>query len=89
MFLLDGCCICYGSSKTLLDKFAFPCGDFAAYKPRTLYGVPRIFETLKKGTYATVHSKATPKWKTAMFDLAFEVKKRCIRAGFKFFFCFF
>nr|XP_031861316.1 uncharacterized protein CI109_003288 [Kwoniella shandongensis]KAA5528388.1 hypothetical protein CI109_003288 [Kwoniella shandongensis] len=48
--------IAYGTVKTLLDDSVRNCqGDFAAYKPTLLPGVPAIFEMVRKGMMKKLH----------------------------------
>ncbi|WRT64076.1 uncharacterized protein IL334_001004 [Kwoniella shivajii] len=55
-FYLLGVPIGYGTVKTLLDDSVRNCqGDFAAYKPTLLPGVPAIFEMIRKGMVKKIH----------------------------------
>lgn len=60
-FLVENLCIFfgltlgYGSVKTLTDASVRECrGDFAAFKPSIITGVPQVWETIKKTVMATV-----------------------------------
>lgn len=74
-----GGCIGYGNPKTLTDRGAKPVGDLVAIAPTVMAGVPRVWETVKKGAHEKL-SKAPPiaRW---LFNTAFEARKKAIREG--------
>jgi long-subunit acyl-CoA synthetase (AMP-forming) len=60
-FLVENLCIFfglslgYGTVKTLTDASVRECrGDFAAFRPSIITGVPQVWETIKKTVMATV-----------------------------------
>ena len=52
--LLEGSFIGYGTPRTLTDATAKPHGDIAEFRPHLLVGVPRVFETIRKGVEAAI-----------------------------------
>jgi len=75
-FLTIGGRIGYGTPRTLTDEGAKPCGDLAAIKPTIFIGVPRIYDTIKKGALEKVSKGGyLPK---LLFELAFNAKKKAI-----------
>jgi long-chain acyl-CoA synthetase len=76
-----GGAIGYGSPRTLSDRLCKPCGDLKAVKPNTLFGVPRVFETLKKLTWEMVNDKNTKPIRKYLFNLAYRFKKHALSHG--------
>lgn len=71
--------VVYGSARTLTDKFCRPCGDIQAAKPTILTGVPRVFETIRKGILQKTSSSGYIK--KSLFDRAYQSKLRALKAG--------
>ncbi|KAL9646406.1 hypothetical protein ABK040_007058 [Willaertia magna] len=74
--LTKGGRIGYGSPRTLTSKTCKPVGDLEAIKPTMLIGVPRVFDTIKKG----VMEKITTSGKIVswLFNVAYSAKKDAI-----------
>jgi long-chain acyl-CoA synthetase len=73
--------IVFGNPKTLADKFAKPMGDLRAAKPSILFGVPRVYDTLKKAALEIINDPAKTKpLVKSLFDIAYEAKKSALLA---------
>jgi long-chain acyl-CoA synthetase len=72
--LYMGVTIGYASPKTLTDSSVRNCpGDLRAFRPSIMFGVPSVFETIRKGVLAKV---AEGGWvKSAVLDWAVALKK--------------
>ena len=81
LILLRGSKLCFGHPRTLTDLSARPCGDFSNYKPIYVVGVPRVFETIKKGVMARLPPAGSIKRR--IFDRAFEDRKAALRNGYE------
>ncbi|KAF5349567.1 hypothetical protein D9756_008824 [Leucocoprinus leucothites] len=58
--LLAGITIGYARSKTLNDSSVRNCkGDLAAFQPNIMFGVPSVWETIKKGIVGKVNASGT------------------------------
>ena len=79
IMLTNGLTVCYGNPRTLTSTATRPHGDLQEYRPTFLAGVPRVFDTIRKG----VEAKLPPKGSTprAVFDRAFEERKAALKAG--------
>ncbi|KAF9474969.1 long-chain-fatty-acid-CoA-ligase [Pholiota conissans] len=65
----------YGRVKTLTDASVRNCkGDIAAFRPSIMVGVPAVWETIRKGILAKVHSGGTIK--KNIFNGAMAAKKK-------------
>jgi len=72
VILLRGGCIGYGSARTLTEKGARPIGDIQAIAPSALVGVPRVFDTIKKGALERIESgNAIARF---LFNAAYQAK---------------
>ncbi|EPY35419.1 long chain fatty acid CoA ligase [Angomonas deanei] len=74
-----GVLVGFGGPRTLTDITARPHGDLTEYKPSLMVGVPRIFDTVRRG----VESKLPPpgSLKRKIFDQAFESRLAALREG--------
>lgn len=72
--LYTGVTLGYARAKTLTDVSVRECrGDLAALRPNVMFGVPAVWETIRKGISAKV---AEGGWATQMtFDAAMALKK--------------
>ncbi|KEG07112.1 putative fatty acyl CoA synthetase 2 [Trypanosoma grayi] len=79
LFLMRGSMVGFGNPRTLTDDHAVPHGDFQEYKPMIIIGVPRIFDTIKKG----VEKKLPPPGsvKRSVFDKAYNTRLDAIMNG--------
>ncbi|EPY26185.1 long-chain acyl-CoA synthetase [Angomonas deanei] len=75
-----GTVVCFGSPRTLTDLFARPAGDITTFKPFFLIGVPRIFETIKKGAEGKLPPVGTVK--RALFDRAYASRLAALKEGY-------
>ncbi|TFK68797.1 long-chain-fatty-acid-CoA-ligase [Pluteus cervinus] len=67
----------YGRVKTLTDASVRNCkGDISTFKPSVMVGVPAVWETIRKGILAKVHSGGT--LRKAVFNGALNAKKNGI-----------
>ncbi|KAF5329534.1 hypothetical protein D9619_009047 [Psilocybe cf. subviscida] len=65
----------YGRVKTLTDASVRNCkGDIAAFRPSIMVGVPAVWETIRKGILAKVHSGGS--LKKSLFNGAMAAKKK-------------
>ncbi|KDR78211.1 hypothetical protein GALMADRAFT_1307016 [Galerina marginata CBS 339.88] len=65
----------YGRVKTLTDASVRNCkGDISAFRPSIMVGVPAVWETIRKGILAKVHSGGTIK--KSLFNGAIAAKKK-------------
>ncbi|KAG6824524.1 hypothetical protein H0H92_006597 [Tricholoma furcatifolium] len=64
----------YGRVKTLTDASVRNCkGDISAFRPSIMVGVPAVWETIRKGILAKIHSGSSVK--QTVFHGAFSAKK--------------
>lgn len=78
MFIRGGT-IAYASSRTLTERGAKPIGDIAAIRPGVMVGVPRVYDTVKKGALERINSGSPiVKW---LFDNAFQARRAALYAG--------
>jgi long-chain acyl-CoA synthetase len=78
MFLRGGT-IAYGTPRTLTERGAKPIGDIAAIRPGVMVGVPRVYDTVKKGALERINSGSPiVKW---LFESAFKARKAALYAG--------
>lgn len=69
-----GMTIGYGRVKTLSDASVRNCaGDMREFRPSVMVGVPAVWETIRKGILAKVHSSGT--LKKSAFNGALAIKK--------------
>jgi len=78
-FLTAGGSIGYGSPRTLTDKGAIPCGDIRAIRPTHFAGVPRVYETIKKGALEKIHASGF--LANHLFNSAYQAKVEKIYKG--------
>ncbi|KAL9644312.1 hypothetical protein ABK040_005773 [Willaertia magna] len=69
----------YANPKTLTDKGARPKGDLEVIAPGVLVGVPRVFDTIKKGALEKL--KKSPPIVQWLFNNAFSYKLNALYAG--------
>jgi len=77
-FLIVGGRIGYGTPRTLTDEGAKPHGDLIAIKPTIFIGVPRIYDTIKKGALEKIGKSGFIK--KLLFNVAFNAKKSALAA---------
>nr|CAG4714299.1 unnamed protein product [Naegleria fowleri] len=77
--LKRGGMIGYGNPKTLSDRGAKPKGDIEVVAPTVLAGVPRVFDTIKKGAFEKI--KSSPPFVQWLFHNAYNYKLDAIRHG--------
>lgn len=53
-FLSLGCKLVYADPKTLTSKGSYPIGALEAYKPTLMVGVPKVWDSVKKGVEAKI-----------------------------------
>jgi len=53
-FLSFGCTLVYADPKTLTSKGSYPIGALEAYKPTLMVGVPKVWDSVKKGVEAKI-----------------------------------
>jgi len=78
-FLNSGGCIGYGTPRTLIDKGAKPVGDIKAVSPTHMAGVPRVYETIRKGVMEKLES--TGGIAKFLFNLAYSAKVEALKSG--------
>ncbi len=77
VLMLRGGCVGYGSARTLTERGARPIGDIQAVAPSILVGVPRVFDTIKKGAKERMdNSPALVRW---LFNAAYACKARALK----------
>ncbi|ESL08713.1 fatty acyl CoA synthetase [Trypanosoma rangeli SC58] len=74
-----GCVIGFGSPRTLTSAFAKPRGDFEEYRPVFIVGVPRIFDTIKRGVEAKLPPPGS--FKRNVFDRAYQSRLMALKEG--------
>jgi len=79
-FLCAGGAIGYGNPKTLTDKGAMPCGDLKAVAPTHFAGVPRVYETIKKGALEKLHGSGYIA--NYLFETAYASKLEAVYNGY-------
>ncbi|KAH9577750.1 AMP-dependent synthetase/ligase [Trypanosoma melophagium] len=72
IFLKRGSLVGFCNPRTLTDEFAIPHGDFKEFKPRIIIGVPRIFDTIKRGVAGKLPPPGTIK--RSIFDKAYATR---------------
>ncbi|KAL0478613.1 long chain acyl-CoA synthetase [Acrasis kona] len=78
MFIRGGA-IAYGTPRTLTERGAKPIGDIAAIRPGVMVGVPRVFDTVKKGALERIKAGSPiVKW---LFDAAFQARRSALLQG--------
>ncbi len=78
MFLRGGT-IAYGTPRTLTERGAKPIGDIAAIRPGVMVGVPRVYDTVKKGALERINNgPPLVKW---LFQAAFNARRAALHAG--------
>jgi long-chain acyl-CoA synthetase len=78
-FYSMGGAIGYGTPRTLTDKGCKPIGDLQAWSPTHMAGVPRVWETIRKGALEKIHASG---WlKQYLFETAFAAKCAQIKVG--------
>eukprot|EP00697_Spironema_sp_BW2_P016177 gnl/Spiro4/7307_TR3823_c0_g1_i1.p1 gnl/Spiro4/7307_TR3823_c0_g1~~gnl/Spiro4/7307_TR3823_c0_g1_i1.p1 ORF type:complete len:721 (+),score=217.50 gnl/Spiro4/7307_TR3823_c0_g1_i1:48-2165(+) len=74
--LAYGGCICYGTPRSLAS--AIPRGDLAEYRPTIMAGVPKTFDTIRKGVDArNEKSNFIVRW---LFNTALQAKIAAVAA---------
>jgi long-chain acyl-CoA synthetase len=69
----------YGTPRTLSDRTTKPQGDLKAVGPTLFAGVPRVFDTIKKGILELVNDPSQTSWiKKWIFHVAFQAKKNAL-----------
>ena len=85
IMMLRGGMICYSNARTLSEGTALPCGDMKFWRPSLLVGVPKVFDTIKKGAQVQLHGIAEKRgaflgWLVnTLFDIAYKSKKQAIQ----------
>ncbi|ORC91201.1 putative fatty acyl CoA synthetase 2 [Trypanosoma theileri] len=77
IFLKRGSLVGFCNPRTLTDEYAIPHGDFKEFRPRIVIGVPRVFDTIKKGVAAKLPQPGTLKRK--IFDKAYATRLRALQ----------
>lgn len=78
MIMVRGGSIGYGSPRTLTELGAKPIGDIAAIRPSLLVGVPKVWDTIKKGAKERIEKgSAIAKY---LFNAAFQAKLAALHA---------
>jgi len=77
--LFRGARIGYGDPRTLVDDKAKPMGDLRAVNPTVLAGVPRVYDTIKKGLQYKVSRGGSVK--KFLFKHALKAKMKQIKKG--------
>ena len=73
-FFFVGMCIGYGHVKTLTDQSVRNCkGDFRAFRPTVMMGVPALWELIRKGILAQVNNGGAIR--KTVFNGAMSIKK--------------
>jgi len=76
----NGITICYADPKTLTVKGAYPTGALEEFAPTIMAGVPKIWDTIKKGVEMKVNA-SSPVAKF-LVQTAFEAKTFAINHGY-------
>ncbi|PBJ74680.1 fatty acyl CoA synthetase 2 [Trypanosoma cruzi cruzi] len=76
IFLKRGSLVGFCNPRTLTDEFAIPHGDFKEFSPKIIIGVPRIFDTIKKGVERKIPSPNS--LRRMIFDKAFTSRLSAI-----------
>lgn len=79
IFFLRGCLICFGSPRTLTSTFAKPHGDLEEFRPVLFVGVPRIFDTIKRGVEAKLPPPGS--LRRIVFNRAYEARLKALKEG--------
>jgi len=78
MFIRGGT-IAYGTPRTLTERGAKPIGDIAAIRPGVMVGVPRVFDTVKKGALERIKAGSPiVRW---LFGAAFQARRHALMQG--------
>ncbi|EFC44449.1 acyl CoA synthetase [Naegleria gruberi] len=69
----------FGNARYLSERTARPKGDIEAIAPTVLVGVPRVFDTIKKGAFEKIKSSSPfVQW---MFHSAYNYKLQSLKSG--------
>ncbi len=79
VMLMNGFRLGYGNPRTLTNTSARPHGDLQEFKPLLFAGVPRIYDTIKKGIEAKLPPVGT--LKRTLFDRAFAERRDALKRG--------
>ncbi|KAG8347593.1 putative AMP binding enzyme [Trypanosoma vivax] len=79
VLLLRGTLIGFGNPRTLTDTYARPHGDFSEYRPQLLVGVPRIFDSIKKGVEAMLQPRGSVQ--RTVFDRCYQLRLAALKEG--------
>ncbi|KAG2374149.1 hypothetical protein C9374_010986 [Naegleria lovaniensis] len=87
IIFLRGGMIGYSSARTLSEGTCLPCGDLKFWRPSLLVGVPKVFDTIKKGAQLQLHSIAEKRgpflgWLVnTLFTMAYQCKRNALKMG--------
>jgi len=85
IILLRGGMIGYGSARFLSEGSAMPSGDLQFWRPTVLVGVPKVFDTIKKGAELQLSSIYEKKGRfmgwlvNTLFEIAYSSKKAALQ----------
>lgn len=76
----QGCTVCYADPRSLTTTGSYPIGALEEYSPTLMVGVPKIWDTIKKGILAKVQAGSP----VAQFlvKTAFEWRNFALKNGF-------
>lgn len=72
LFIALGCTLCYADPKTLTSKGSYPIGALEEFRPTIMVGVPKVWDSVKKGVEAKIAS-ASP-LSQALVGTAFKAR---------------
>jgi len=78
--ILKGCSLNYADPRTLSSTGAYPKGAMEFYKPTLMVGVPKIWDTIRKGVMGVI--KKSPAIAKVLIDTAMEWRTFAITHGF-------
>lgn len=81
LMICSGALICFGNPRTLMAKpgGAFKKGDLECYRPTLLIGVPKVYDTIRKGVFKLVNkSSKLKKW---LFNGVYNYKMKHLKKG--------
>eukprot|EP00796_Vickermania_ingenoplastis_P010721 gene10721-7452_t len=79
IFLANNTMVCFGSPRTLTDATARPKGDLATFRPTMIIGVPRIYDTVRRGIEAKLPPPGS--LKRRVFDQAYQSRLKALKDG--------
>lgn len=80
LFLSMGCRLVYADPKTLTSKGSYPVGALEAFAPSLMVGVPKVWDSVKKGVEAKIAAESP--LKQFLIKTAFDTRRFANKWGY-------